>query len=237
MSTNITVDDGKTSVVPGTSTTYTIVVSNSGPAAVTGAAISDPLPAGVTAANWTSSTTGGGTVIGPAAGTGSLTTTVDLPANATVTFSFTATIDPSATGSLVNIAEVTPPGDPTIVTADTDTLTPQADLSVTMTDIVTPVVPGNGDTYLITVMARSACGVSAISTRPMSALGHKQTQRQGAMSALPPKTDIDGRDGHVRFVPIARTRAAKSVLIRSPGRRVAGDVKAARRRAAWWSCG
>jgi uncharacterized repeat protein (TIGR01451 family) len=161
MSTSITVDDGKTSAVPGTSTTYTIVVSNSGPAAVTGASVSDALPAGVTAANWTSSTTGGGSVTGPASGSGALTTTVDLPANATVTFSFTATIDPSATGSLVNAATVSAPGETPFTVVDTDTLTPQADLSVTMTDVVAPVVPGNGDTYLITVTNN---GPSTLST-------------------------------------------------------------------------
>ena len=38
----------------------------------------------------------------------------------------------------------------------------------------------------------------------MSALGQKQTPRHhGAMSALPPKADIERRDGHVRFVPKA----------------------------------
>ena len=38
----------------------------------------------------------------------------------------------------------------------------------------------------------------------MSALGHKRTKRHlGSMSALPPKADIERRDGHVRFVPKA----------------------------------
>ena len=47
------------------STTYTIVVSNDGPSAVTGASVSDPLPAGVTAATWTvAGSSGGGTVTG-----------------------------------------------------------------------------------------------------------------------------------------------------------------------------
>jgi hypothetical protein len=38
----------------------------------------------------------------------------------------------------------------------------------------------------------------------MSALGQKRTLPNiGAMSALPPKADIDERDRHIRFVPIA----------------------------------
>src|SRR5262249_7446861 len=95
-----TIDDTKTSVVPGTDTTYTIVVSNTGPSDLTGAGVSDPLPAGVTAASWQfDGGTNGGSVFGPTSGTGALAATVNLPVNAAVTFSFTATIDPTATGS------------------------------------------------------------------------------------------------------------------------------------------
>src|SRR5215813_11998435 len=139
MSTSITVDDGKTSVVPGSIDTYTIVVSNSGPAAVTGAAISDPLPAaGVTAASWLfAGSTGGGSVTGPASGSGPLATTVNLPANATVTLSFTA--------------QVAPPGGTPVSVTDADTLTPMVDLQVTISDGKTSVVPGTSDTYTIVV--------------------------------------------------------------------------------------
>jgi uncharacterized repeat protein (TIGR01451 family) len=156
----ITKTDGATSVVPGTSPTYTIVVSNTGPSAVTGASVSDPLPAGVTGATWTATGfTGGGSVSGgaPTSGTGALATTVDLPVGATVTFTFTPTIDPGVTGSLANTATVTPPAGVTDPFAannsvtDTDTLTPEADLSITKTDGVPTVAPGGGTTYNIVV--------------------------------------------------------------------------------------
>ena len=43
----------------------------------------------------------------------------------------------------------------------------------------------------------------------MSALGHKRTlKRPQPMSALPPKADIVGRDGDVRFVPKGDIQAA-----------------------------
>jgi hypothetical protein len=43
----------------------------------------------------------------------------------------------------------------------------------------------------------------------MSALGHKRTfLRSVAMSAIPPKADIDGRSPDVRFVPEADIHAA-----------------------------
>src|SRR5262249_47664221 len=81
----LTRDDGQPSAVPGTSTPYTIPVSNAGPSAANGAALSDPLPAGVTAASWAFvRQTGGASVTGPLSGTGALATTVDLPVNATV---------------------------------------------------------------------------------------------------------------------------------------------------------
>ena len=71
----------------GHADTYTIVVSNHGPSAVIGASVSDPLPAGVTAATWAATaSSGGGIVTGPTSGTGALATTVDLPVNASVTF-------------------------------------------------------------------------------------------------------------------------------------------------------
>ena len=41
----ITKTDGVNSVMQGGTTTYTIVVSNNGPGAVTGATVSDPMPA------------------------------------------------------------------------------------------------------------------------------------------------------------------------------------------------
>jgi uncharacterized repeat protein (TIGR01451 family) len=106
----ITKTDGKDEVVPGTPTTYTLVVSNAGPSAVSGASVSDPPPAGATGGNLAfAGATGGGSVTGPASGSGPLVTTVDLRVGASVTFTFTVAIDPAATGALVNTATVTPP--------------------------------------------------------------------------------------------------------------------------------
>src|SRR5262249_18330029 len=107
---SITKTDNVLSAVPGTPNTYTIVVSNAGPSAVTGASVSDPLPTGATTASRTvTDTSGGGSVTGPTRGPDGLATPVALPVNATVTFTFTVQIAPPAPGSLTNAAPVPPP--------------------------------------------------------------------------------------------------------------------------------
>lgn len=144
---NVTKDDGVTSVVPGTSTTYTIVVSNSGPSTASNVQVSDSLPAGVTAFNW-SGTNG-------SAGTGALTDTIaSLAPGASVTYTIVADIDAAATADLVNLvnaiaANDTNPGNNSA--SDSDTLTPQVDVGVTKTDGVTSVVAGSSTTYTIVV--------------------------------------------------------------------------------------
>ena len=45
---SITKSDSQTTEVPGTNVTYTITVTNNGPSSVTGATVSDVLPAGTT---------------------------------------------------------------------------------------------------------------------------------------------------------------------------------------------
>jgi uncharacterized repeat protein (TIGR01451 family) len=167
---SVTMTDSKVSVVPGTSDTYTITVSNNGPSAVTGASVADVLPAGVTAATWMATgNSGGGSVSGPTSGSGALATTVNLPVSASVTFSFTASINSSATGSLTNTVTVSPPAGVTDSNpannsaSDIDTLAPGADLSVTMTDGQVSAVPGTSDTYTITVSNNGPSAVTGAS--------------------------------------------------------------------------
>jgi uncharacterized repeat protein (TIGR01451 family) len=103
-------DDGVTSVVAGGTTTYTIVASNLGPGAVTGATVSDRVPAGVISANWSvTGVTGGATVSSAMSGAGNLTATLNLPANSSVTFIFTVSLSPSFSGPLINTATIAMP--------------------------------------------------------------------------------------------------------------------------------
>ncbi|WP_407353715.1 GEVED domain-containing protein [Luteimonas sp. R10] len=126
----ITKDDGSDTYVPGLDVIYTIVVSNNGPSAVTGAQVSDPLPTGITSASWTCGAATGGGACGAPSGTGAIDTTADLPAGASVTYTMSLAIPASRTGSLVNTATVAPPDGMTDANldnneaSDTDTMEP-----------------------------------------------------------------------------------------------------------------
>src|SRR5205823_3737583 len=101
---SVSKDDGVTSVVPGTSTTYTVVVSNSGPSTATNVAVSDPLPAGVTSFSWSGN---GHTNL-----SGAVSDTIaSLAPGQSVTYTVVASISPSATGSVTNTVTVTSAND------------------------------------------------------------------------------------------------------------------------------
>jgi uncharacterized repeat protein (TIGR01451 family) len=144
----VTKTDGVTSVVPGTPDTYTIVVTNNGPDTVTSVTLTDTVPAALLNATF-------GT---PSAGSYDVTTKewsgLNLAPGDSVSMTLTATIDPSATGSLTNTVTVagtadSNPGNNSAT--DTNALTPEADLAIFKTDGVTAVVADTPDTYTIVV--------------------------------------------------------------------------------------
>ncbi|UQB70466.1 DUF11 domain-containing protein [Epilithonimonas zeae] len=128
---SVTKTDGKTSYIPGTTNTYTIVVSNTnGPYGVLGATVSDSLPAGIPAANMLYSVpvlTGGATTSITGSQTGALNDVVGLPVGATITYTITINVPVAYTGNLTNTVTVIPPvnsSDPTPgnnTATDTDT--------------------------------------------------------------------------------------------------------------------
>lgn len=123
----ISKSDGFTAVTPGTTITYTVVVTNAGPSAVTNATVVDNLPAAISSATWSCSATAGSSC-GAASGTDDINTTVDLVVGGKATFTVVAKIIWTATGALVNTATVAPPVETTDPTpgnnssTDTDTL-------------------------------------------------------------------------------------------------------------------
>ena len=148
-------DDSETQV-PGLPVTYTISVYNDGPSDVTGATVTDVMPAILEGVTWTCATPAGGRCT-DAAGSGDIVTDVDLKANTRATFVVKATISSKAVGELKNTASVTTPDgindpNPTNNTGrDTSELKPTANLRVEKTDNSETAIPGEEVVYVITV--------------------------------------------------------------------------------------
>ncbi len=153
----ITKTNGQTKLVPGTSTTYTVAVANTGPADAVNASIVDTLPSALVWAGANVSWTCAGTGCAEASGTGALSTTANIAAGSQVVYEITGVVNPTATGSITNVAKVTPNGAFTDTNTsnneatDTDLLTPNVDLKLTKTNGVSTLTPGLATSYTIVV--------------------------------------------------------------------------------------
>ncbi|MCA9216017.1 MAG: DUF11 domain-containing protein, partial [Planctomycetales bacterium] len=186
----ITKDDGVTTVVPGESVTYTIVVTNAGPSDVTGATITDNFPTELEGITFTSSVTG---VVSGNSATGSdgIADTVDMEAGSTITYLVTGAVTSSATGTISNTATVAAPNGVTELdtsnnnATDEDTLTPEVDLQITKVDNVNEVALGGLVNYTIVVTnsgPSDVVGATVTDTFPseFSSISYTSTATGGA---------------------------------------------------------
>ncbi len=121
---SITKTDGVTSVNQGGTVTYTIVVSNAGPGAVTAATVTDTFPAAITSTTWACVASAGSSCTAGGSGL-ARTGTVTLLNGGSATFTAVATVSATASGSLVNTATVSGTGDPNTANnsaTDTDSI-------------------------------------------------------------------------------------------------------------------
>ena len=95
----------------GVDVDYTITVNNPGPAAVIGARVEDAIGVGTdfSAAIWTCTPVNNAACPNPASGNGSLDALVDLPANSSARFVFSALPNSGPETPISNAASVTPP--------------------------------------------------------------------------------------------------------------------------------
>ena len=103
----ITKSDNAGTYTPGSTLTYTIVVTNNSTFDVNGAVVTDVLPAQIASAVW-SCVPAGGSVCTPN-GTGNINDIANIPAGLSVTYTLQATVSPYAMGTLTNSASVTAP--------------------------------------------------------------------------------------------------------------------------------
>lgn len=147
----VTKTDGQTTAVPGDDLSYTITVTNNGPTTLTEFTLTETLPPALS-----------GVLFVPSAGDYDAVTEVwtgfgDFSEGDTLTLVVSGTIDPGATGELVNSVSVQPPAgvpdtDPTNNTAtDIDTLEPESNLVLVKTVDQTSVPRGENVTFTIAV--------------------------------------------------------------------------------------
>ncbi|MCB8985218.1 MAG: DUF11 domain-containing protein [Ardenticatenaceae bacterium] len=134
----ITKSDGQVNIVAGEMLTYTITVSNAGPSDVSGALVTDNFPAELEGAAWQCSGAAGASCAN-ASGSGDINLSVDVPVGGEITILASATVANTATGLLINTAEVAAPQgvtDPNLnnnTATDTNSLGALADVSLSVT--------------------------------------------------------------------------------------------------------
>lgn len=143
--------DGVTTATPGGSIGYTIAVANAGPNPDPAVAFTDDFPSDLSC-TFTSLASAGASGNTPT-GSGDLADTLSLPAGSSVLYLVDCAIDPGATGTLANTATVDGSVfDPKAANdswTESATLTPRADVAVTVTDGVVAATPGLEVVYTI----------------------------------------------------------------------------------------
>lgn len=105
------IDKSTTAVVlpPLGTVDYTVTVSNPGTVAADGTTLSDPIPTGLTAFDWTCAASGGA-VCPNASGTGPIDETIAIfPSGGELIYTITATVSATPPATVINTATVTPP--------------------------------------------------------------------------------------------------------------------------------
>lgn len=152
----LTKTDGVAVLQPGDTTTYTLTVTNVGNQDAINALVQDTLPPHTTFV----SATGGGAETSPGSGVVQWPTFGLAGANSgsnTTTRTVTVKVDdtvPAGVTGLTNTASVAAPGDSNSannIGTDVDTLDASPDLTVTKTDGLTKLVPGQSGTYTLTI--------------------------------------------------------------------------------------
>ena len=150
---SITKSDGQTTAVPGSEVTYEIVVANNGPANAARIQVFDDAETVLQNVTYTSEVISGD-VSGNTNGTEDIDDLLTMSAGSSVRYLLTGTVPSDATGELTNIASVmstTDANPENDIAADTDILTPQADLVISKDDGIETVNPGDALTYTVVV--------------------------------------------------------------------------------------
>ena len=163
---SVTKDDNTTYYLSGGTLTYTIVVTNNGPADALSATVSDALPPQIASWTWECvSATGGASGCTAAADlTADFSDDVDLPQLATITYKVTAIVSDTASGPLTNSVSVTPKGmsDMNLLDNTATDVDQPASLQVTKDDGLSIVGVGSTLTYQIVITNTGAIDLTSL---------------------------------------------------------------------------
>lgn len=159
-----------TTVTPGGTIHYTIVVSNTGALAADGTPVIDPIPTGIASQTWTCSASGGATCA--ASGSGAISDIIaTFPAGSFVTYAVTALVDAAPPGIVSNTVTATPQNPSAVCTPSntpgpctaTANVTSNAQISIAKTASTSSLTPGGTVTYTITVTNTGAVAANGTS--------------------------------------------------------------------------
>jgi uncharacterized repeat protein (TIGR01451 family) len=163
----ITIVGMPATAVVGSTVTYILTVTNTGPSLVTGAALQDIFSSAFTSISYTSQASGGATG-NAAGGTGDLAQTLTLPSGASVVYTVTANLSPLVTGLVTNSATITAPagvtdGNPAndLATANV-TVTPQANISIEVSPSTIVGIIGQPTTFTVIVTNSGPSGADGV---------------------------------------------------------------------------
>ncbi|WP_157499480.1 choice-of-anchor L domain-containing protein, partial [Flavobacterium beibuense] len=164
--------NGQEMYTPGSSSVYTVTVTNNGPTAAANVQVNNAIPAGITNFSWTGDNGTSGT------NTDLADTIASLAAGETVTYTITLDVPAGYTGLLTSETTVTsdtPDPDPSCdACADTDSDTPLADLVVTKT-------LASGTSY--------TAGLDAVYTITVENMGPTEAQNISVSDVIPAGID------------------------------------------------
>ncbi|MFO0930836.1 MAG: Ig-like domain repeat protein [Gemmataceae bacterium] len=102
---SVTIGNGLSYLITGTTVTYTLDVANAGPLTATGALLSNGVAAGLTGMTWTCATLSGASCPS-ASGSGAISEFVTLAAGQSLRYTITATVNGAAGDTVINTAGV-----------------------------------------------------------------------------------------------------------------------------------
>jgi len=167
---DVTIDDDGATYTPGTSSAYTITVTNNGPNDATSVNVVNNAPTGTSISSWSCA----GANCPNASGSGNINeTAISLPNGSTLVYTVNVAVPSGQTGNIVNSVSVSntnvDPVSSNDTASDTNTQSSSADIAVTLDDGSANYTPGTTSQYSLMVSNNGpsdASTVNVVNTAP-----------------------------------------------------------------------